>query len=66
MKVYSILYMLCYTNIMSLDFFQNGVTEFDERFFNTQKNRQHLELQIIPQLTKYSSSHYPSKRTKIS
>jgi len=52
---------------MSLDFFQNGVTEFDERFFNTQKNRQHLELQIIPQLTKYSSSHsHPSKRTKIS
>ena len=30
---------------MSLDFSQNGVTEFDEQhFFNTKKNHQHLEL----------------------
>jgi len=60
-------YCICYaiTNILSLVFFENGVTEFDERFFNTQKNRQHLELQIIPQLTKYASYSHPSKRTKI-
>lgn len=59
---------ICYatTNIIYLVFFQDGVTEFDERFFNTQKNRQHLELQIISQLTKYASSDlHSSKRTKI-
>ena len=54
------------TNIISLAFFEDGVTEFDERFFNTQKNRQHLESQIIPQLSKYASSNsHSSKRTKI-
>jgi hypothetical protein len=60
-------YCICYviTNIMSLDFFQDGVTELDEQFFNTQKNRRHLESQIIPQLTKYTTSNsHPSKRTK--
>ena len=54
------------TKVICLDFFQDGITEFDERFFNTQKNRQHLESQIIPQLTKYASpDSHPSKRAKV-
>lgn len=52
---------------LSLDFVPDGITDLDENFFNTQKNRQHLELsQVIPQLTKdHASSARPSKRTKI-
>ena len=62
-------FCICYLTTLnqSLDFITDGVTEFDELFFNTQKNRQHLELsQIIPQLTKkINSDSRPSKRTKI-
>lgn len=59
--VYAITLNLC------LAFFSDGVTAFDEHFFNTQKNRQVLELsQIIPHLTKNSPSDLrPPKRTKM-
>jgi hypothetical protein len=47
------------------DFFSDGVTKFDGRFFDAQKNRQLLELShIIPQLKK-SAYQRPYKRTKI-
>ena len=65
MKVLYIHSLSAISNIMSSDFFQNGVTEFDEHFFRTQKNRQLLELQIIPQLSKYATSHPSNKRTRI-
>ena len=65
MKVYSITIYYAITKVICLVFFQDGITEFDERFFDTQKNRQLLELQIIPKLTKYASlDSRPSKRTK--
>jgi hypothetical protein len=50
------------------EFFCDGVTAFDEHYFNTQKNRRLLELSlVIPQLKKYPSvDRRPSKRTKTS
>jgi hypothetical protein len=59
---------MCYITLnLCLDFFSDGVTGFDECFFNTQKNRQVLELsQIIPQLINNpTSDSRPPKRTKI-
>ena len=55
------------THNLFSDFFYDGVTAFDERFFNAQKNRQLLELSlVIPQLKKYASpDRRSSKRTKI-
>jgi hypothetical protein len=49
------------------DYFYDGVTAFDERFFNAQKDRQLLELSlVIPRLKKYGSlDGHSSKRTKI-
>jgi hypothetical protein len=65
MKVIYIHSLSTNSNIVSLDFFQDGVTKFDEHFFNTQKNCQHLELQIIPQLSKNATSHPSNKRTRL-
>jgi hypothetical protein len=52
------------TNLI-LEFFSDGITELDELFFNTQKNRQLLELsQIIPHLKNPASDSRPLKRSK--
>ncbi|KJA12863.1 hypothetical protein HYPSUDRAFT_110538, partial [Hypholoma sublateritium FD-334 SS-4] len=47
------------------DFFRDGVTELDERYFNAQQDRQHLESTlVIPQLKTYSSrAQRPHKRS---
>lgn len=48
------------------DFFHDGVTALDERYFNTQQDRQHLESTlVIPQLEAYSSrARRPCKRPR--
>lgn len=48
------------------DFFHDGITGLDERYFNTQQDRQHLETTlVIPQLKKYSyGSQRPHKRPR--
>ncbi|KAF8809712.1 hypothetical protein BYT27DRAFT_7222307 [Phlegmacium glaucopus] len=52
---------------LARDFFYDGVTAFDECFFNAQKNHQLFELLlVIPQLKKYAPPNQrPSKHTKI-
>lgn len=55
------------TTDLSLDFFNDGVTGLDERYFHSQQDRQRLETSfLIPQLKKYTStSQNPPKRARL-
>lgn len=60
-------YVIMLTQNVSSDFFNNGVTGLDRRYFNAQQDRQHLESSlVIPRLKMYSpASQYSSKRARV-